>query len=266
MKKYTIHQIDAFSDEAFKGNPAGVMLIDETVSERWMQCMAAEMNLSETAFLLPEGEGYRIHYFTPEVEIPLCGHATLASAHWLYETELISRKENIRFFSNAGPLTVHSEEEWIVMDFPAYPLEQAMVPDIFEQYLGFRPQECYTSSYGWLIAVAASEEEIRQCTPDFEGMKRNNLGHVMITAPSKQADYVVRCFAPSAGINEDPVTGSAQCALTPLWHAKTGRSQFESIQVSTRSGLLKTALQNDRVLIKGLCKTIFSAELKITVN
>lgn len=258
-----IYQVDAFTHEAFKGNPAGVMLVDKTVNESWMQQMAAEMNLSETAYVIPKGDAFEIRFFTPKVEIPLCGHATLASAHILYRLGIKKENETILFHAKGGDLLISKQGDWISMNFPTYPITKIETPLPFKDCLDFQPLETYSSNYGWIIGMASSEEEILASRPNFEQMKMNGLGHVMITAPGKNVDYVVRCFAPSAGINEDPVTGSAQCALVPLWHLKTGQTDFDALQVSERTGELKLKLIQDRVEIKGRCRIIFKAKLEI---
>ncbi len=258
-----VYQVDAFTDQAFKGNPAGVMLVDHTIDETWMQQMAAEMNLSETAYVIPKGDDFEIRYFTPTVEIPLCGHATLASAHILYQLGIRNKNETILFHAKGGDLLVSKEGEWIRMNFPAYPITKIETPPSFQTSLGFQPIETYSSSYGWIIGIGKSEQEILASRPNFEQMKTNGLGHVMITAPGNNTDFVVRCFAPLAGINEDPVTGSAQCALVPLWHLKTGKSSFDALQLSERTGELKVKLIDDRVEIKGKCCTIFKAALEL---
>jgi PhzF family phenazine biosynthesis protein len=265
MHKKTIFQVDAFTDEPFKGNPAGVMIVTENVTTVWMQNMASEMNLSETAFITPRETGFRIRYFTPTREVPLCGHATLASSHMVYELGLKSENEPILFNADGGDLTIKKEKDWICMDFPKYPIQRIEIHKEIKQLLGFEPIEMYSSLYDWVIAVAETEEEIRNSQPDFELMKRHGLGHLMITSRcvSGAADFVVRCFAPSAGINEDPVTGSAHCALTPLWSGKLGKMELDSLQVSKRTGLLKVRLNNDRVEIKGKAITVFEALLKI---
>ncbi|MBC7487942.1 MAG: PhzF family phenazine biosynthesis protein [Cytophagaceae bacterium] len=258
-----IYQIDAFTDEAFKGNPAGVMFVDDTVSESWMQQMAAEMNVSETAYVIPRGDAFDIRYFTPAVEIPLCGHATLASAYLLYQLGITKETSTILFHAKGGDLTISKAEDWISMNFPTYPIHKINQPVAFKESLGFEPLETYSSSYGWIVAVANSEKDILNCRPNFERMKANGLGHVMITAQGETVDFVVRCFAPHAGINEDPVTGSAQCALAPLWHLKTGKTYFNAVQLSQRTGELKVELLNDRIEIKGKCRTVFKAVLEI---
>ncbi len=258
-----IYQVDAFTQEAFKGNPAGLMIVDETTSEEWMQSMAAEMNLSETAFLIPQGADFIIRFFTPTVEIPLCGHATLASAHLLYELGLKNADEKILFHAKGGDLEISKEDDWIVMNFPSYPVQEINLTTDFESIVGFKPIATYSSSYGWIIAVASSEKEIANANPNFEALTQNGLGHLMITAQGETFDFVVRCFAPLAGINEDPVTGSAQCALVPLWQARTGKSSFHALQSSKRTGILKVNAMEDRVEIKGQAITIFKASLMI---
>ena len=261
----TIFQVDAFTDEPFKGNPASVMIVSEDVTSEWMQNIAFEMNLSETAFVIPQNNGFHIRYFTPAKEVALCGHATLASAHILYSLGLISEKDKIEFKALGGDLTVKKDGSWIVMNFPAFDNQKTDIHTDFESSVGFQPIEMYSSNYNWVIAVAQTEDEILNSNPDFERIKNNGLAHLMITAKSNsnQADFVVRCFAPSLGINEDPVTGSAHCALTPLWSEKLGKTEFNSLQLSKRTGKLKVKLVNGRVEIKGKAVTIFKAEIKV---
>ncbi|MDR3652681.1 MAG: PhzF family phenazine biosynthesis protein [Paludibacter sp.] len=261
----TIYQVDAFTEAPFKGNPAGVMLVDEHFPAEKMQQLAMEMNLSESAFIIPNGNEFRIRYFTPNREVPLCGHATLASAHIIYELGLKIADEPIVFNAEGGVLTITKQDDWIAMNFPAYPLTKIDIPSDFKATVGFEPIEMYSSIYDWVIAVAALEAEVLHAKPDFERLKTSGLGHLMITAKSEQPDrdFVLRVFAPLAGINEDPVTGSAHCALTPLWHQKTEKTEFNSYQLSQRTGRLKVKLLNDRVEIKGQAITVFQAELKV---
>jgi len=265
MYKKTIYQVDAFTDQPFKGNPAGVMISDESITDEWMQNIAAEMNLSETAFIIPTGTDFRIRYFTPTNEVPLCGHATLASAHIIYELGIRKINETIIFKAKAGELKITKDSEWIVMNFPKYTLTRIDIPEDFRATIGFEPLETYSSIYNWIIAVAGIEDEIRKAEPAFADMAAKGIGLLMITAKSNSAenDFVVRCFAPCLGINEDPVTGSAHCALTPLWAEKLGKTEMDSLQVSKRTGKLKVKLIDDRVEIKGKAVTIFVAELKI---
>jgi PhzF family phenazine biosynthesis protein len=261
----TIYQVDAFTSIPFKGNPAGVMIVDEHFPAEKMQQLAMEMNLSESAFIISNGNEFRIRYFTPNREVPLCGHATLASGHIIYELGLKNADEAIVFKAEGGELTITKQGDWITMNFPAYPLTKMDVQVDFKATVGFEPIEMYSSIYDWVIAVAASEADILDAKPDFERMKTNGLAHLMITAKGEQPDrdFVLRVFAPLAGINEDPVTGSAHCALIPLWHQKTGKTEFNSYQLSKRTGRLKVKLLNDRVEIKGQAITVFQAELKV---
>jgi PhzF family phenazine biosynthesis protein len=261
----TIFQVDAFTDKPFKGNPAGVMILTEEVSADWMQKIAFEMNLSETAFIIPRENDFQIRYFTPTKEVPLCGHATLASAHIIFELGLKMVNETIRFKAEGADLTIKRENDWISMDFPKYPIQKTDIHKDFKRLVGFDPIEMYSSIYGWVIAIAETESEILHSEPNFALLTENGLGHLMITSKShsKQADFVVRCFAPMAGINEDPVTGSAHCALTPLWAEKLGKVELDSLQLSKRTGHLKVKLNNDRVEIKGKALTIFEAKMKI---
>ena len=261
----TIYQVDAFTDEPFKGNPAGVMIIDKQFDSDLMQKIAAEMNLSETAFIIPDGDVFGIRYFTPSVEVPLCGHATLASGHIIYELGLVSPDDTIYFKAKGGDLVIKKDSNWIVMNFPGYQLTKIDIPRDFKEAVGFEPVEMYSSSYDWKIAVAQTEDDILKAVPKFETMKTAGLGMLMITAKSttKNFDFVVRCFVPIVGINEDPVTGSAHCALTPLWSEKLGKKEIDSLQLSKRTGKLRVKLIDDRVEIKGKAITIFKAELKI---
>ena len=261
----TIFQVDAFTDMPFKGNPAGVMIVStDDVSSEWMQNIALEMNLSETAFVFPRENDFRIRYFTPIKEVPLCGHATLASSHIIYELGLKAINETIKFKAEGAELTVKRENDWIVMDFPKYPIQKIDIHTDFKRLVGFEPIEMYSSIYDWIIAIAETESEILHSEPDFTLLTENGLGHLMITAKSNLdgVDFVVRCFAPISGINEDPVTGSAHCALTPLWSEKLNKLELNSLQISKRSGTLKVKMaENDRVEIKGKAITVFEAKL-----
>lgn len=260
-----IFQVDAFTDEPFKGNPAGVMIVTEDMPSDLMQNIAFEMNLSETAFIIPQKAAFQIRYFTPTREVPLCGHATLASSHIIYELGLKLKHETINFKAEGADLTINRENDWIIMNFPKYPIQSIDTYRDFKRLVGFEPVEMYSSIYDWKIAVAEKEEDILNAEPDFDSLNKNGLGHLMITSKcdSKQADIVVRCFAPMSGINEDPVTGSAHCALAPLWFEKLGKAELDSLQLSKRTGLLKVKLNGERVEIKGKAITIFEAKMKI---
>ncbi len=261
----TIFQVDAFADQAFKGNPAGVMILDAPLPEAWMQNMAAEMNLSETAFVVPNGNGYDIRFFTPTTEIALCGHATLASAHIIYQLGLKASNGNIHFRARGGDLTITKDNDFLAMTFPQYSFTKIEIPTDFKESVGFEPVEFYKSDYNWAVAIAENQQQVAQCQPNFEALKLNGLGHLMVTSKGKDkdVDFVVRCFVPDMGINEDPVTGSAHCALTPLWSGKLGKTKMVSHQISKRGGVLKVALVEDNVEIKGKAVTVFEAQLKI---
>jgi PhzF family phenazine biosynthesis protein len=261
----TIYQVDAFTDLPFRGNPAGVMIVNEETPAGWMQSMALEMNLSETAFLVPREDSFDIRYFTPTIEVPLCGHATLASAHVLFSEGIADPDKSVLLNAKGGKLVIRKEKDWIAMNFPVYTLNQIEVPAGFQELVGFKPIEAWSSNEDWIIAIAKTEKEIYSAKPDFSSLTQRGLGHLMITALStgENTDFVVRCFAPLSGINEDPVTGSAHCALTPLWHKKTGKMEMNSLQVSDRTGRLKVKLVDDRVEISGQAVTVFKAELQI---
>ena len=258
-----IYQVDAFTTEPFKGNPAGVCILDNEPDSSWMQNIAMEMNLSETAFVFPGHDCRIIRYYTPEAEMKLCGHATLSASHILYETGIVKSNEEIRFSSKAGELIIKKQGDWITMNFPVYTLEKMEPTPEFEKVIGKKPQELYKAGFGWTLALLKNEKEVRNMNPHFSLMKNSIFGDLIVTAESEdpEYDFCVRCFAPAVGIDEDPVTGSAHCALVPFWSERTGRRDFNSHQVSKREGILKVSLKGDRVEISGQAKTIFKAEL-----
>ncbi len=231
--------------------------------EAWMQNVAAEMNLSETAFVWTENKNFIIRFYTPEAEIDLCGHATLSASHILYETGIINSDEKIRFSSKAGELIISKNGTWITMNFPEYSLERMEITADFKRVTGTGPEELYKSAFGWTLALLKDEKEVRKLAPDFTAMRNSVFGDLIVTAPSDDPafDFCVRCFAPALGINEDPVTGSAHCALAPFWNQKTGKEKFISHQVSKRSGVLKVSLKRDRVEISGQAVTMLKGEL-----
>src|SRR5664279_673737 len=258
-----IYQVDAFTAEPFKGNPAGVCILDHEPDTVWMQNVAMEMNLSETAFVFPGQDCQRIRYFTPEAEVPLCGHATLAASHILYETNLANDDEKISLLAKSGILKMHKSGSWITMNFPSYHIIQSAVPVEFEKVVGVRPLEYYKCDNGLTLALVSDEKIIRNLKPDFKAMKETEFGDLAVTASSsdKKYDFCLRFFAPALGINEDPVTGSAHCALVPFWHMRTDKIDFISHQISKREGILNVSFKGDRVEISGQAKTIFKAEL-----
>jgi PhzF family phenazine biosynthesis protein len=263
MKTQTIYQVDAFTTQPFKGNPAGVCILDHEPDASWMQNVAMEMNLSETAFVFPGKNIWIIRYYTPETEMKLCGHATLSSSHILYETGMARSNEEIHFSSKAGELTIRKNGEWISMNFPVYPVDKMKMTPEFKKVTGLEAQELYSAGFGWTLALMNNEDEVKNMNPHFSLMKNSAFGDLIVTAPSNDPayDFCVRCFAPAVGINEDPVTGSAHCALAPFWSEKTGKKQFNSHQISKREGILKVKLNGERVEISGQAKTIFKAEL-----
>jgi PhzF family phenazine biosynthesis protein len=260
-----IYQVDAFTTEPFKGNPAGVCILKKEPVAVWMQNIAMEMNLSETAFVFPGDDCHEIRFFTPVAEMKLCGHATLSAAHILYETGTVKSNEEIRFSSKAGDLLIMKYYDWITMNFPVYTLEKMPITPEFEKVTGIEPQELYRAGFGWTLALLKSEREVLNISPVFSEMKNSVFGDLIVTAKSEdpEFDFCVRCFAPAVGIDEDPVTGSAHCALAPYWSEKTGKSDLNSHQVSKREGVLKVSLKGDRVEISGQAKTIFRADLYV---
>jgi PhzF family phenazine biosynthesis protein len=263
--KHIIYQVDAFTTEPFRGNPAGVLIADREPSADRMQKIAMEMNLSETAFIFYRNGQRCIRFYTPESEIDLCGHATLSASHILYETEAAQLDEQIIFSSKAGDLLIRKQDDWITMNFPAYPLAEIDITPEFRRITGIEPVELYEAGYGWTLALLQSEKDVRSLKPHLSLMKDSKFGDMIVTAPSDDPayDFCVRCFAPALGIDEDPVTGSAHCALVPFWSRKLGKKDFISHQVSKREGILKVSLKGYRVDISGQAVTVFKAELYV---
>ena len=263
--KQIIYQVDAFTSEPFKGNPAGVCILEKEMPDELMQNISMEMNLSETAFVHPGKDSWMIRFFTPSSEIELCGHATLSSAHIMFETGIVKKTDEITFASKAGMLKIRYADGLVIMNFPAYDLKPAQITQELCNYIVITPVELYTTTHGWSFVLLRNEEEVLNLNPDFKAMKNSEYGDLIVTAPSSDPryDFCVRCFAPALGIDEDPVTGSAHCVLVPFWHRKTGKKVFTSHQVSKRGGILKVSLHGDRVEIAGQALTIFRAELLV---
>jgi PhzF family phenazine biosynthesis protein len=257
-----IHQVDAFTDRPFSGNPAAVCVLDAPAPERWMQNVALEMNLSETAFVHPVGDAWALRWFTPSVEVELCGHATLAAAHVLWETKRLATNDIARFDTKSGRLTAARRGAKIELDFPARLAEVADAPDGLVDALGVRAVALARSRYDWLVEVA-SEATVRACAPDFSQLKRVEARGVMVTSRSSDSafDIVSRFFAPGSGIDEDPVTGSAHCTLGPWWGTKLHRRELVARQASPRGGTLHIALDGDRVKLAGHAVTVLRGEL-----
>jgi len=248
-----IYQVDAFTDRLFGGNPAAIVPLEQWLPDQTMQAIAAENNLAETAFFVPEGEGYALRWFTPTVEVDLCGHATLASAYVIFRF-LDARREQVEFRTlRAGTLRVSRQGEALVMDFPAWPPEPCPVPPELPAALGRGPVDMLRFRQRYL-AVYEDRADVVALTPDFAALLRRGYGDLIVTAPGNDGvDFVSRFFAPAHGIDEDPVTGSAHCVLTPYWVKRLGKTRLEARQISRRGGALTCALAGDRVIIAGRC-------------
>ncbi|GAC1364289.1 MAG: PhzF family phenazine biosynthesis protein [Herpetosiphon sp.] len=257
-----ISQIDAFTDRAFRGNPAAVCLLDAERPDRWMQAVAAEMNLSETAFLVRQEDGYRLRWFTPAVEVDLCGHATLASAHMLWETGALGPDQEARFHTHSGLLTARREGSWIELDFPATPEVSAPPPPGLLEALGAQPRYVGRNRFDYLVECG-SEEEVRALRPDAAQLRTLGLRGVIVTARASTApyDFVSRFFAPGSGIDEDPVTGSAHCCLGPFWAERLGKQAFLAFQASARGGIVRVKCVGDRVKLGGQAVTVLHGSL-----
>lgn len=258
----TIYQVDAFTKTPFKGNPAGVCLLPAPAEASWMQDVAREMNLSETAFLVNRNEGFDLRWFTPAVEVDLCGHATLASAHILWESGVLPSHEEALFHTRSGLLKARLQGELIQLDFPSTPEEPAEAPPALLRALGVEATYVGKSAFDFLVEVR-TEETVRNLNPDFGLLGTLPMRGVIVTSLSDSADYdfLSRFFAPAAGVNEDPVTGSAHCCLTPFWSRRLGREDFTAYQASERGGMLYLRLVGDRVLIGGHAVTVMRADL-----
>jgi PhzF family phenazine biosynthesis protein len=256
-----IYQVDAFTNQPFAGNPAGVCLLPGPVDAGWMQSVAAEMNLSETAFLYPVEDGYHLRWFTPVAEVELCGHATLASAHILWEQGSLESDQLARFHTLSGLLTAGLKGAWIEMDFPSE-LETRIEPlPALNQALGIEPLYTGQNRFDYLVEVA-SEAQVRELAPDFHQLAALPARGVIVTSRSAHPDYdfVSRFFAPAVGIDEDPVTGSAHCCLGPYWSNQLGKTELRAYQVSQRGGEVRMQVAGSRVLLSGQAVTILRAE------
>lgn len=255
-------QVDAFADGAFSGNPAAVCLLPAPRDEAWMAAVAREMNLSETAFLVREGEVFHLRWFTPAVEVDLCGHATLASAHALWEEGSLADDAIARFRTRSGELTARRDGDWIEMDFPANPPAPAETPDGLFDALGLRGVHVGRSRFDYLVEVE-DEAAVLGARPQLERLAEVEARGVMITARADRPgyDFVSRFFAPRAGVGEDPVTGSAHCALAPYWSEKLGKDEMVGYQASARGGTVRVKVAGDRVLLRGRAVTVLRGEL-----
>jgi PhzF family phenazine biosynthesis protein len=241
-------QIDAFTDRLFGGNPAAVCPLDRWLDDALMQAIAAENNLAETAFFVPNGAEYGLRWFTPTTEVDLCGHATLASA-WVVFNELAPERQSVTFSTRSGDLVVRRDGERLVMDFPARPGRPCAPPQALIDALGHAPKAVFAADD--YMAVFASEDEVLALRPDMRTLAQLDRRGVIVTALSTRADFVSRFFAPRAGIPEDPVTGSAHCTLVPYWSARLGKQQLRALQVSARGGELFCEDRGERIIIAG---------------
>ena len=258
----TVVQVDAFTDRPFAGNPAAVCVLPEARDARWMQAVAREMNLSETAFLVRQEDGFNLRWFTPTVEVELCGHATLASAHVLWEDGHLPPHQQARFWTRSGLLTAERRGAWIELDFPAKPQQPVEAPVELTRALGVTP--CYVgrNPSDYLVEVE-SEAAVRDLRPDFKVLGGLTARGTVVTsaAVSSEYDFVSRFFAPAAGIDEDPVTGSAHCCLGPFWGARLGKSELVGYQASARGGIVRVRVGGDRVYLGGQAVTVLRGEL-----
>jgi len=257
-----LYQVDAFTDALFGGNPAAVCPLDAWLPDATMQAIAAENNLAETAFFVPEADGYALRWFTPTVEVDLCGHATLASGHVVF-TRIDSTREGVRFRTRkAGMLTVRKRGDLLEMDFPAWPASPADPPPGLLPALGGSPREILRARDH--LAVYGSAAEVLALKPDLAALADVDCWAAIVTAPGEDGiDFVSRFFAPKQGVPEDPVTGSAHCTLTPYWAARLGKTELEARQVSKRGGALRCTLDGDRVRIAG--RAVLYLEGRISV-
>lgn len=261
--KLPIFQVDAFTDRPFQGNPAAVCVLSESKDDAWMQNLAQEMNLSETAFLLKQSEGYSLRWFTPTVEVDLCGHATLASAHVLWSEEYLKPDEEAKFQTRSGLLTAKKQEDWIELNFPASPVETVTTMPELSEALGGEFKYVGKSQSAYVLVEVESEEIVRSLTPDFKLLKTVPIHGAIVTsrAEGSEYDFVSRFFAPQMGIDEDPVTGSAHCCLAPFWRDRLGRDEMLAYQASPRGGVLRVRYSGDRVYIAGQAVTVFRGQL-----
>ncbi len=258
--KVPIFQVDAFTDHIFGGNPAAVCPLEKWLDEETMQHLAQENNLSETAFFVKNGAEYDLRWFTPEVEVDLCGHATLATAHVLFE-HLGYAEDEMRFRTKSGLLIVKREGDRLMMDFPTDDMPQVEPPAVLFQALGIRSDRVFfTDDY---MVVLDSEEEVLNLDPDFRLLSEVNARGIIVTATGKEVDFVSRFFAPGAGIDEDPVTGSAHTKLTPYWSRKLGKDILEALQISKRVGELTCRNKGERTEILGNAITYMIGEINI---
>ena len=257
-----ITQIDSFTATPFAGNPAAVCLLPEPRDLSWMQAVAREMNLSETAFLVRQTDGFDLRWFTPSVEVDLCGHATLASAHALWEEGTLPLDKQARFHTRSGLLTADRAGDWIEMDFPAKLESPTPAPDGLIEALGVTPKYIGKNVFDYLVELD-SEETVRSLKPNFSLLQKLPVRGVIVTSRAKDYDFISRFFAPGSGVQEDPVTGSAHCCLGPFWGSRLNKTEFVAFQASSRGGVVRVRLDGDRVHLSGQAVTVLRCELLV---
>ncbi len=263
--KTRLYHVDAFTSKAFAGNPAAVCLLSEPREDDWMQNVAREMNLSETAFLTPSDDGYGLRWFTPTVEVALCGHATLASAHVLWNHEDYATGDELHFQTHSGLLTARKDGEWIELNFPATPETEVIPPPELLHGLGADNEYVYVgkNQFDYVVEVA-NEETVRKLRPNFRELKEVDARGIIVTSRSAAPyDFVSRFFGPAAGIDEDPVTGSSHCCLGPYWQQRLEKDTFLAYQASARGGELRVRVSGERVYLGGQAVTITLGELAV---
>lgn len=263
--KQTIIQVDAFTNQMFRGNPAAVCVLQTPQNEQWMQAVAQEMNLSETAFLIKQEQDYNLRWFTPTTEVPLCGHATLSSAHVLWTEGYASTGQTINFQTKSGLLTAQYQDNWISLDFPANRSQDIPPITKLQDALGVDIKTFAYNSLGYLVEIS-SPDQLQQLQPNFPLLKQLPISNVIVTslaAANSEYDFISRFFAPGLGINEDPVTGAAHCCLAPYWRDRLGKDEFLAYQASSRGGVVKISYDGgDRVLLQGQAVTVMRGELQ----
>jgi PhzF family phenazine biosynthesis protein len=258
--KLPIFQVDAFARRIFEGNPAAVVVLEQPLKESTMQSIAAENNLSETAFVILGDSPLTLRWFTPSVEVDLCGHATLATAYILFRHQLIT-EETVEFLTKSGLLRVRKSGDLLSLDFPSRPPVKIELEEGLEKALGVRPVEAHASR-DWLV-LFGSEEDVAALKPDFGLIRRLDTFAVIATAPGEDVDFVSRFFAPKAGVDEDPVTGSAHCTLTPFWARRLGKSKLRARQISNRKGEVICEDCGDRVSISGYAVEYLAGQIEV---
>ncbi len=262
MKQFPLYQLDAFTSGPFTGNPAAVCVLKEWLSDDIMQKIALENNLSETAFIVPDGSEWLIRWFTPLTEVDLCGHATLASSFVVMNILQPGRETVVFGTEKMGVLKVRKKGDMFELDFPADTLHKCTLPDLIKESMGKDPLDCFMGRSDYLL-LYRTEKDILDLKPDFGKLKKADGRGVIATAPGSDTDFVSRFFAPQAGIDEDPVTGSAHTTLTPFWSGRLGKTTMKARQLSPRGGYLECTLTGDRTLIAGHALLYLKGEISI---